>query len=42
MGKKNLIKKLSKKLGREPTADELKTASKLRKAKKQAAARTHL
>ena len=31
-------KKLRKKLGREPTADELKTASKLRKAKKQAAA----
>jgi hypothetical protein len=31
-------KKLRRKLGREPTADELKTASKLRKAKKQAAA----
>jgi hypothetical protein len=38
MGEKKLRAKLTKELGREPTADELTTASKLLKAKKQAAA----
>ena len=38
MGEKKLRAKLTKELGREPTADELTTASKLLKARKQTAA----
>jgi hypothetical protein len=43
MGEKKLRAKLTKELGREPTADELTTASKLLKAKKGSRPpRTHL
>mmetsp|Transcript_10754 Transcript_10754/g.21812 ORF Transcript_10754/g.21812 Transcript_10754/m.21812 type:complete len:182 (+) Transcript_10754:66-611(+) len=38
MGKKNLIEKLTKKLKREPTAQEIETAKQLLQAKKRAAA----
>jgi len=38
MGEKKLRAMLTKELGREPTADELTTASKLLKARKQTAA----